>query len=89
MGDHRHGAHSHHGPAHLGGDGVAGSQRRLSVALVLAATYMVAEVIGGLITGSLALLADAGHMLVDVLPLQSRRRSSVTAQPAAPPCLRA
>lgn len=69
MGDHRHGAHSHHGPAHLGGDGVAGSQRRLSVALVLAATYMVAEVIGGLITGSLALLADAGHMLSDVVAL--------------------
>jgi cobalt-zinc-cadmium efflux system protein len=38
----------------------------LRVALALAATYMVAEVVGGLVTGSLALLADAGHMASDV-----------------------
>lgn len=37
--------------------------------LGLAATYMVAEVVGGLWTGSLALLADAGHMLSDVAAL--------------------
>jgi cobalt-zinc-cadmium efflux system protein len=35
-------------------------------ALVLTAGFMVIEVIGGLWTGSLALLADAGHMLTDV-----------------------
>ena len=45
------------------------SQRRLSLALVLAASYMVAEAVGGLWTGSLALLADAGHMLSDVAAL--------------------
>lgn len=39
---------------------------RLRWALGLTATYMVAEVIGGLITGSLALLADAAHMMTDV-----------------------
>ena len=39
------------------------------MALGLAATYMIAEVIGGLWTGSLALLADAGHMLSDVVAL--------------------
>jgi cobalt-zinc-cadmium efflux system protein len=44
-------------------------QRRLVIALWLAATYMLAEVIGGLWTGSLALLADAGHMLSDVFAL--------------------
>jgi cobalt-zinc-cadmium efflux system protein len=45
------------------------SRRRLSVVLVLTAIYMVAEVVGGLLTGSLALLADAGHMLTDVAAL--------------------
>lgn len=44
-------------------------RRRLALTLVLAATYMVAEVVGGLLTGSLALLADAGHMLSDVAAL--------------------
>jgi cobalt-zinc-cadmium efflux system protein len=39
------------------------------VVLLLAATYMVAEAIGGLLTNSLALLADAGHMLSDVAAL--------------------
>lgn len=42
------------------------NKRRLWTALLLAGTYLVAEVIGGLVTGSLALLADAGHMLTDV-----------------------
>lgn len=41
-------------------------KRRIRWALVLAATYLLAEVVGGLITHSLALLADAGHMLTDV-----------------------
>jgi cobalt-zinc-cadmium efflux system protein len=45
------------------------NQRRLSLALVLAASYMLAEAAGGLWTGSLALLADAGHMLSDVAAL--------------------
>jgi cobalt-zinc-cadmium efflux system protein len=51
----------HHGPRD--------NQRRLALALALAATYMVAEVVGGLWSGSLALLADAGHMLSDVAAL--------------------
>lgn len=38
---------------------------RLRLALVLTATFMALEVIGGLWTGSLALLADAAHMLTD------------------------
>jgi cobalt-zinc-cadmium efflux system protein len=43
-----------------------GSERRLALVLGLAATYMMAEAIGGWLTNSLALLADAGHMLSDV-----------------------
>ncbi len=45
------------------------NQRRLLIALALTASYMVAQFIGGLFTGSLALLADAGHMLSDVFAL--------------------
>lgn len=39
---------------------------RLAVVLGLTTVYLVAEVVGGLMTGSLALLADAGHMMTDV-----------------------
>ncbi len=45
------------------------NQRRLVIALALAATYMLAEIAGGWLTGSLALLADAGHMFSDVVAL--------------------
>jgi cobalt-zinc-cadmium efflux system protein len=45
------------------------SWRRLSVVLFLTALYMVAEVAGAWWTGSLALLADAGHMFTDVAAL--------------------
>jgi cobalt-zinc-cadmium efflux system protein len=41
------------------------SRRALVVVLALTATFTVVEVVGGLLTGSLALLADAGHMLSD------------------------
>jgi cobalt-zinc-cadmium efflux system protein len=40
-------------------------RRRLIVVLVITFAVLIAEVIGGLIAGSLALLADAGHMLTD------------------------
>ena len=59
------GAHAH---PHRHARG-AGSRRRLSIVLVLTAIYMVAEAVGGWWTGSLALLADAGHMLADVAAL--------------------
>lgn len=41
------------------------SRRSLTIALALILVYMVVEVVGGLMAGSLALLADAGHMLTD------------------------
>lgn len=43
--------------------------RRVMVALVLTGAFMIVEVIGGIISGSLALLADAGHMLTDTMAL--------------------
>jgi cobalt-zinc-cadmium efflux system protein len=69
--DHDHGAHHHgghgHGHAHGGHHHVpAGSSlRRLAVSLGLTATVMVAEAVGGWLSGSLALVSDAGHMLTD------------------------
>ncbi len=42
---------------------------RLVVALGLVGTYFVVELVGGLLTGSLALLGDAGHLLTDVAGL--------------------
>jgi cobalt-zinc-cadmium efflux system protein len=47
----------------------AESQRRLSIVLILTSVYMLAETFGGWWTGSLALLADAGHMFADVAAL--------------------
>lgn len=48
---------------------MSGNRRRLLLTLLLAAGYMVAEIVGGLVTHSLALLADAGHMLSDTAAL--------------------
>lgn len=42
------------------------NKKKLVTVLVLTGSYLVAEVIGGIVTKSLALLADAGHMLTDV-----------------------
>lgn len=43
--------------------------RRLWIVLLITGAFMVAEVVGGVLANSLALLADAGHMLTDVLAL--------------------
>ena len=45
------------------------NKRRLAIVLGLTTAYLIAEVVGGLLTHSLALLADAGHMLADVAGL--------------------
>lgn len=57
---------ANHTHSHSHGPRSAGSTNKLKLALVLTAVYMFAEVIGGWIANSLALLADAGHMLTDV-----------------------
>ncbi len=65
---HAHAGHGHdhrHGHAHDQGDGDAHT-RRLTIALALTATFLIAEVVGAFVSNSLALLADAGHMLTDV-----------------------
>jgi cobalt-zinc-cadmium efflux system protein len=55
--------------AHARAQAASSTRRRLALALALAAAYMIAEVVGGILTGSLALLADAGHMLSDTAAL--------------------
>lgn len=57
--------HSHGGAKPAKGTTTGRHRNRLAWALGLTVTYMGAEVIGGLVTGSLALLADAAHMLTD------------------------
>jgi cobalt-zinc-cadmium efflux system protein len=59
----------HHHDHQASGADVQANRRRLSIALALTVTYMVAEVIGGLAANSLALLADAGHMFSDAAAL--------------------
>ena len=61
---HGHGGHDHghHDHAH---DFRSASKKSLVLALVLITGYMAAEIVGGILSGSLALLADAGHMATD------------------------
>lgn len=45
------------------------NMRRVMIALCLTGAFMIVEVIGGILSGSLALLADAGHMFTDTMAL--------------------
>jgi cobalt-zinc-cadmium efflux system protein len=95
MHDHAHGpGHHHHGP-HTHSHGRVGSTareadhsapvRRLRAALAVTAAFLVVEVIGGFLSNSLALLADAGHMLTDVAALTlSLFVAWFSRQPASP-----
>jgi cobalt-zinc-cadmium efflux system protein len=61
------------------------SQRRMTLALGITAAVMVIELVGGLLANSLALLADAGHMLADVVALALALWVSHMAQRPATP----
>ena len=60
--DHAH-AHSHVEMSSADG------RRRVAIAGLLTASFMVAEIVGGIVSGSLALLADAAHMMTDAASL--------------------
>ena len=67
---HGPGGHDHASGSGLGVDlSRAGSKRALRLVLVLTTAFLAAEVVGGIVADSLALLADAGHMLSDTLSL--------------------
>lgn len=63
---HHHGHDHHHDHAP---EVSARNERVVLSALVLTASFMVVELVGGLLSGSLALIADAGHMLTDAAAL--------------------
>ncbi|TFB89825.1 cation transporter [Cryobacterium sp. TMT1-3] len=63
--------------------GTGSNRRRLSIAIGIVAAVLLLEVIGAWLTGSLALLADAGHMLSDLLGLiVALTATMVAARPA-------
>ena len=64
--DHSHGPTLSHGASE---EERRSKERAIAIAAVLTGGFMGAEVVGGLISGSLALLADAGHMLTDFASL--------------------
>ena len=65
--DHDHVHHDHdHAHVHEANES---NLKRVMIALVLTGTFMFVEIVGGILSGSLALLADAGHMLTDTMAL--------------------
>jgi cobalt-zinc-cadmium efflux system protein len=71
--------------AHAHDHARAASRRALAVALALTASYTVVEVVGGVVAGSLALLADAVHMLSDNVALALALVAAwLAAKPATP-----
>ncbi len=68
--DHSHTDHSHEGHSHGGhSHGAGAGKRALAFVFALTTAFLAVEVVGGLLTGSLALLADAGHMASDAVSL--------------------
>ncbi|RLK49138.1 cation diffusion facilitator family transporter [Microbacterium telephonicum] len=65
-----------HAPTGIRG---AGSRRLLSISLALTATVLVVQLVGGVLTGSLALLADAAHMFADASALVIALIASIVA----------
>ena len=65
---HDHAAHGHGGPGHDHTHGTT-DKTRVLIAAALTGGFMVAEALGGFLTGSLALVADAGHMFTDSISL--------------------
>ena len=66
--DHDHQGHSHdHSHGHSHAHVASGDKKTLAIIAVLTGGYMVAEIVGGYVSGSLALIADAGHMALDTV----------------------
>ena len=61
--------HHSHQPIKSNSRTSSSNQRNLLIVLSITALVMIAEIIGGLLANSLALLSDAGHMLTDILAL--------------------
>lgn len=82
MHHHAHGHCDHHHGHHHGREG---NQKGLAIALGVTIGIMVLEFVGGLVTNSLALLSDSGHMLSDAISLLlSLAAVWLAAKPASP-----
>jgi cobalt-zinc-cadmium efflux system protein len=78
-------AHAGHGHAHRTGARSAADRRALGAALALVLGFAGVEVVGGLLADSLALLADAAHMLSDAFSLALALGASwLAGRPATP-----
>ncbi len=69
--EHRHGVSCNHNHGHGAGGHVHPVTKNLKVAFVLNATFTVIELVGGILTNSMAILADAVHDLGDTLAIGS------------------
>jgi cobalt-zinc-cadmium efflux system protein len=71
--DHDHAGHAHTDHGHSGHSHAPtvtrDNERVVLLGLILTAGFMLVEIVGGLLSGSLALIADAGHMLTDAVAL--------------------
>lgn len=67
--DHDHDHEHHHGHEASHAEVTADNARRVAIAMGITGVLMLVEVAGGIMTGSLALIADAGHMLADSFSL--------------------
>lgn len=76
---HSHGPGHAHGPVRPAGHVGARFRAALAGAFVLTAAFFVVELVAGLVSGSLALLSDAGHMAADVVALGSALLATVIA----------
>lgn len=73
----------HHGHDHSAGIRGGGNRRLLALSLGITSVVLVVQVVGAALTGSLALLADAGHMFTDAAALVvALIASTVAARPA-------
>lgn len=74
-----------HGHDHAHGRGAGGHRRRLALVLALTTTALLVELVGAAVSGSLALLADAGHALTDAAGLGlALVAASLAQRPATP-----
>lgn len=74
-----------HGHGHDHASGLVDHRRRLAAVLAITVTVLVVEVVGAIASGSLALLADAGHMLTDVAGLTMAMVAATLARRPATP----
>lgn len=60
---------SGHGAGHVHSHGAGATKKRLAIVLAIGLTVLIVEIFGAILTGSLALFADAGHMFSDTVGL--------------------